>query len=203
MKGISVGIVDYGVGNHCSVLKALRSLGYRCRVSHDAEILESTDILLLPGVGAFPAAMAAMNDRGLTEFVKHQARKRPILGICLGMQLLADASQEIAYTRGLGLIPGEIVPMSSPHWHIGWNTIELALPDPLFYATHGLCFYFNHSFTYDGPVEYQVCRASESGGHFPAVIRRDNVVGLQFHPEKSQTAGRQLLRKIVEGLCRA
>ena len=203
MSRITVGIVDYGVGNHVSVWRTLHALGYRCRISAEAGVLDATNLLMLPGVGAFPPAMAALNERGLAGYLKEQARRqRPILGICLGMQLLADASHENNLTAGLGLIPGEVVPLIEPRWHIGWNTIEQARPDSLFQPSDGQSFYFNHSHTFNGPDEFQICH-SQQGRRFPVVIRRDNVVGLQFHPEKSQAAGRQLLRQVIEGLCNA
>ena len=198
-----IGIVDYGVGNHASVIRALRSLGYRCRFSADPELLESTDLLVLPGVGAFPSAMKALQELDLVGFIQSRARSRPVLGICLGMQLLADSSEELGSTVGLGLIPGEVVPLVNPAWHIGWNTMDLALPDPLFYETRGQGFYFNHSYTFRGDEAYQVCHSSDSGNRFPVVIRRDNIVGVQFHPEKSQEAGRRFLGRLVGGLCDA
>lgn len=203
MSRITIGIVDYGVGNHASVWRTLHTLGYRCRISDEVGVLDAANLLLLPGVGAFPPAMAALHARGLPTYLQEQAhRQRPILGICLGMQLLADASHENGLTTGLGLIPGEVVPLVEPRWHIGWNTIERVRPDPLLQASDGQSFYFNHSYTYSGPEEFQVCR-SQLGRSFPVVIRRGKVIGLQFHPEKSQEAGRQLLRQVIEGLCDA
>lgn len=203
MSRTTIGIVDYGVGNHASVWRTLHTLGYRCRISDEPAVLDAANLLLLPGVGAFPPAMAALNARGLSAYLQEQARhKRPILGICLGMQLLAEASHENDFTAGLGLIPGEVVPLIEPRWHIGWNTIEQVRPDTLLETSIGQTFYFNHSYTYSGPEEFQVCR-SRQGKYFPVVIRRGNVIGLQFHPEKSQSAGRQLLRQVIEGLCNA
>jgi glutamine amidotransferase len=203
MSRTTIGIVDYGVGNHASVWRTLHNLGYRCRISDQTDILDSADLLLLPGVGAFPPAMAALNARGLSDYLRQQAsRKRPILGICLGMQLLADASHENVLTAGLGLIPGEVVPLVEPRWHIGWNTIELVRPDPLFQSSEGQSFYFNHSHTFSCADQFQACRAQQ-GRSFPVAIQRGKVIGLQFHPEKSQAAGRQLLRQVIEGLCNA
>ena len=203
MSARTIGIVDYGVGNHASVWRTLHSLGYRCRISDQRVVLDEASLLLLPGVGAFPPAMASLNARGLSDYLQEQTlHERPILGICLGMQLLADASHENNFTAGLGLIPGEVVPLIEPRWHIGWNSIEQVRPDPLFESSDGQSFYFNHSYMYSGPEEFQVCRAHQ-GRRFPVVIRRGNVIGLQFHPEKSQAAGRQLLRQVIEGLCNA
>ena len=201
MSRITVGLVDYGVGNHGSIRCTLHALGFRCRVSSEIKALAQTDLLLLPGVGAFPSAMAELWKRGLVEYLQQEARdQRPILGICLGMQLLTDASQEHRLTAGLGLIPGEVVPLGNPRWHIGWNTLEIVRDDPLLRSSDGRAFYFNHSFGFDGAAEYQICVARHERV-FPVVIRRGKVLGLQFHPEKSQRAGRELLRDVIDGLC--
>lgn len=203
MSRVTVGIVDYGVGNHASVWRTLTSIGYRCRVSGEPVALDATDVLLLPGVGAFPSAVAALRERGLFEYLVERGKThKPLIGICLGMQLLADASHENTYTKGLGLVPGEFLPLVNPKWHIGWNAIEQVKPDSLFKCGDEQSFYFNHSFFYSGPEEYKVCQARQ-GWIIPAVIRNRNVVGMQFHPEKSQSSGRQLLRQIIEGLCSA
>lgn len=203
MSCITVGIVDYGMGNHASVIHSLRDLGFRVRVSAEPEVLDGTDVLVLPGVGAFPAAMQALHQRGLVSYLQQRAREqRPIVGICLGMQLLASASHEFEYTTGLGLIPGEVVPLTGAKWHIGWNTLECVDADTLLQASDGQAFYFNHSFCYQGPIEYQV-GLTRHPGPFGSVIRRGNVVGIQFHPEKSQEAGRTLLKNVITGLTHA
>lgn len=202
MRRRTIGIVDYGVGNHASVWRALHSLGHRCRVSSEPGVLSQTDLLLLPGVGAFPAAMEALHRHDLVGYLQEQARAdRPIVGICLGMQLMADASNELRPTAGLGLIPGQVVAFEQARWHIGWNSIEVVRDDPLLRPSDGQAVYFNHSYVFQAPAEYQVCvaRLAET---FPIGIRRGNLLGLQFHPEKSQSAGRQLLRNVIEGLCR-
>ena len=202
MKRRTVGIVDYGVGNHASVWRALHSLGYRCRVSSEHDVLSQTDLLLLPGVGAFPVAMEALHRHGLVEYLQGEARTgKPIVGICLGMQLMADASSEHRVTAGLGLIPGQVVPLEPARWHIGWNTLEVVRDEPLLMASDGESVYFNHSFAFRAPPEYQV-GVSRLDEPFTVGVRRGSLLGLQFHPEKSQSAGRQLLRNVVEGLCR-
>lgn len=203
MSYTTVGIIDYGMGNHASVTHSLRELGFRVQVSAEIEILNGADVLLLPGVGAFPAAMQALHQRGLVGYLQEQARaQRPLLGICLGMQLLASASYEHEYTAGLDLIPGEIVVFADHGWHIGWNTLECTQQDPLLQPSDGQAFYFNHSFHYQGPTEYQLATARHPSA-FAAVIRRGSVVGLQFHPEKSQLAGKVLLRNLITGLAHA
>lgn len=202
MSALTVGVVDYGVGNLASVYRALHGLGYRCRVSREREVLSATDLLLLPGVGAFPAAMEALHACDLVEYLQQQAREeRPMVGICLGMQLLADASDEYRLTAGLGLIPGQVSALADERWHIGWNTMEVLHGDPLLQPSDGQALYFNHSYTFEPAREYQIGIARLERP-FTAAVRRGKVVGLQFHPEKSQEAGRQLLRNVIEGLCR-
>lgn len=206
MSKLTIGIVDYEVGNLASIRHALHALDYRHRVSSDPEVLDQTDLLLLPGVGAFPHAMKSLHVRGLDHFVRERARHgKPVVGICLGMQLLADSSTEMVETAGLGLIPGQVMALTQPGWHIGWNNIEIIQDDPLFKGGDGLSVYFNHSYVFNAPQEYQVAiaRFDRSNMPLPIAVRRDNVVGLQFHPEKSQQDGRQLLSSVIEGLCRA
>jgi glutamine amidotransferase len=185
------------------VRQTLHQLGWRCRISAEPAVLDACDLLVLPGVGAFRPAMQALRARGLDRYVIEQAeRNRPLLGICLGMQLLAQTSSEDGLETGLGIVPGEVIALGSPRWHIGWNTIEQVQIDPMFHESNGRAFYFNHSYAYRGPIEYQVCRTLAGGG-FASIIRRGAIVGVQFHPEKSQVAGRALLQSIVTGLCRA
>ena len=200
MSRKTIGIVDYGVGNHTSVLRTFESLGYRCRTSCDPDVLSDSNVIVLPGVGAYPAAMSALHSRGLVEFLREQARAgKPMIGLCLGMQLLADESLEYGTTAGLGLIPGQVIALQPAHWHIGWNTIEVINADKLLLPSDGESVYFNHSFIFNAPREYQLCVARLEQP-FPVGVRRGNLVGLQFHPEKSQLAGRLLLRNLVEGL---
>ena len=203
MSRKTIGIVDYGVGNQASVWRALHKLDYRCRVSSDPKALAQTDILFLPGVGAFPTAMEQLHRHGLVEFLQEEGQRgKPFVGLCLGMQLLAERSHEHGLTAGLGLIPGEVAPFPGGGWHIGWNAIEsIHSDDALFVECDGLAMYFNHSFIFSAPEEYQVYAARLDGAPFPVGVRRGNLVGMQFHPEKSQDAGRALLRTLVEGLC--
>lgn len=203
MSAITIGIVDYGMGNHASVAQSLRDIGFRVRASNEVAELDSVDVMVLPGVGAFPAAMRALHERDLVTYLQEQARlQRPIIGICLGMQLLASASHEHQYTVGLDLIPGEIVPFADHGWHIGWNTLECTQNDPLLRPSDGHAFYFNHSFYYHGPTEYQMA-ITRHPTEFAAVIKRGKVVGVQFHPEKSQAAGKALLKNLISGLVHA
>jgi glutamine amidotransferase len=197
MSAITIGIVDYGFGNHASVVHCLRELGCRVLVSEDSEVLAKTQILILPGVGAFPAAMQALHERGLVDFLRDQAfEQKPILGICLGMQLLVSASHEIRYTTGLDIIPGEIVPLSEYKWHIGWNELDCVKSVSWLRDSDRQSFYFNHAYGYQGDSEYQlaICRFPDPG---VAVICKEHTVGLQFHPEKSQAVGWRLLQNFI------
>ncbi|MBT9547227.1 MAG: imidazole glycerol phosphate synthase subunit HisH [Candidatus Sericytochromatia bacterium] len=200
MKVITVGVIDYGMGNQASVIHALRGLGFRVRMSANISELEQTEILILPGVGAFPSAMQKLHQLDLVSYLQEKARKHdPIIGICLGMQLFASLSHEYGLTAGLDLIPGEVLPSSQAKWHIGWNTFESVSDDPLFKASDGQTFYFNHSFYFQGPREYHIA-VTRHVQPFVSAIRRNKVVGVQFHPEKSQSAGRELLKNLIVGL---
>ena len=206
MKRLTIGILDYGVGNLTSISSALQALGYRTRISADEKILAQVDMLLLPGVGTFPHAMNKLNTYGLSEFIKNQAKfGKPVVGICLGMQLLADSSTELEYTDGLRLIPGKVLELSEPSWHIGWNTIDLIRADSLLQDCDGESVYFNHSYVFRAHSKYQlgVTRFNSESESIPIVVRNKNVVGLQFHPEKSQRVGRSILAGVIEGLCNA
>ncbi|WP_224703635.1 imidazole glycerol phosphate synthase subunit HisH [Devosia aquimaris] len=206
MKRRTIGIVDYGVGNIGSLERSLSALGYRCQTTSNPETLAASSLILLPGVGAFPTAMAALHDHDMVGFLQERAQSgQPLVGICLGMQLLADSSDEIRETSGLGIIPGYVTALENADWHIGWNTLEAASSDPLVRPSDGRTVYFNHSFVLRTSPEYVigVARIDQGMTPFPVAIRRENTVGLQFHPEKSQAAGLQLLTDVIEGLCRA
>lgn len=201
MSRRTIGIIDYGAGNLASVQRAFHSLGHRCRVTSDPEVLDGSELLVLPGVGAFPKAMESLVRNGLDEYVRLSVKaRRPLLGICLGMQLLVEQSSEHRMTAGLGLIPGTAGPLPAADWHIGWNRLEADAADPVIRDSDGDAFYFNHSFAVEVPDEYRLA-STRHGSLLTAAIRREHVIGLQFHPEKSQAAGRALLSAIVDGLC--
>lgn len=203
MSRTTVGLVDYGVGNHASVAHALHDAGFRVRVTGDPQDLEACDVLLLPGVGAFPAAMKRLRDTGLDGYLRQAASiNRPLLGICLGMQLLAEESHELGHSTGLGILPGRVVPLGEGPWHIGWNTLDCVGDDPAFRSSDGESFYFNHSFML---VDAPDCIAAVARLPQPvtAAVRRGRVAGLQFHPEKSQRAGMRLLHTLIRELTHA
>lgn len=204
LKRLQLGIVDYGMGNQKSLQSSCRQLGHRALISRDKNILDQADVLLLPGVGAFPNAMANLHKLGLVDYL-HQAsqNQRGIIGICLGMQLLTERSSEIVKTTGLGLIPGETTSLQHTKWHIGWNNLEIRHRNQLLLPCDGNVMYFNHSFCYAGPDEMitAVSRIVPGGEPIVAAIQRDHLIGLQFHPEKSQKTGLRLLDIAIRSLC--
>ena len=203
-RRLQLAIVDYGLGNQTSLQSSCRQLGHRAVISNNPEVLNKADVLLLPGVGAFPKAMANLHRLGLVDYL-HQAsqQRRGIIGICLGMQLLTEQSTEIEPTLGLGLIPGETVALSQTQWHIGWNNLEVHHSHPLLKACDGEVMYFNHAFCYTGPDEMisAISRLQPGGPPIVAAIQRDHLIGLQFHPEKSQEPGLRLLDQAIRSLC--
>ena len=165
--------------------KDVKKLGFRVRVSSNLEELDSADVLLLPGVGAFPKAMDRLNKLGLADYLRRAAQLgRPIIGICLGMQLLTEGSSELGETAGLSLIPGKVTEIGKPKWHIGWNGLEVVGEKESLIQSDGDV-YFNHSFAYNGPDEFisAYSRVSDTN-KIVAIISRGSVVGIQFHPEK-------------------
>ena len=197
---LTVGIVDFGVGNHTSVLRCVRQMGFRARISHQPDHLDQADVLLLPGVGAFPTAMERLYATGLVSYLQRAAQlRRPVIGICLGMQLLAQSSTELGFTPGLGLIPGAVEAIGAPRWHIGWNSVEVDDSQSLLKASDGAVMYFNHSYVFRGPEAFVAAhaRVSEWSEPLVAAIHRDSVWGLQFHPEKSQAPGLELLERLI------
>lgn len=199
----SIGIVDYSVGNHGSLVTSLRRMGLRVFVSQKPEELDLADVIMLPGVGAFPAAMQSLSQLGLDDYLRLEAAQdKPIIGICLGMQLLADISYEHKSEKGLGIISGEIKPFEAGKWHIGWN--EVKFKKDLLKSTEpkDRTFYFNHAFCYEGPEIFKMAKTHDENS-ITAVIRNKKTVGIQFHPEKSQMAGSNLLRNLIDELMNA
>ena len=196
-----VGLLDYGAGNCTSVRNTVDRLGFRSRLVKIDEDFNGISILLIPGVGAFPAAMNALRQRSLVKPILEFANLgKPIIGVCLGMQLLAEASYEMGYTRGLELIAGEVVPMSEPKWHIGWNSLEIVHEESIAKDCDRSNFYFNHSFEFKTPSEYIVGVSRISGSPIVSMVRRRNICGFQFHPEKSQLAGIKLMERAIKEL---
>ncbi|MFH1149951.1 MAG: imidazole glycerol phosphate synthase subunit HisH [Actinomycetota bacterium] len=193
-----VGIIDYGMGNIRSVQKGLEKVGVRAELCSEAARLDSYRGLVLPGVGAFGDAMATLRDRGLVEPVLGQIRSgKPLLGICLGMQLLFERSEEHGDFEGLGVIPGAVrrLPDTVKVPHMGWNVLRQVGGRPLFDGIEeGARFYFVHSYYCDPDDDSWTIGRTPYGLEFTCAVGRDNVWGLQFHPEKSSLLGLKMLR---------
>lgn len=200
-----IAIIDYGVGNLFSLSSSLKSIGAETVVTGDSEIIKKADKLILPGVGAFGDAAKKLKKNGLDTLIKEQALSgKPLLGICLGMQLLFDKSYEYGEHSGLGLISGEIVAMQGrlpenlkiPH--IGWNALEFKQSSTLFkYINENDCVYFVHSF-YAENCESSLIAVTEYGKTITAAVQNGNIYGCQFHPEKSGKVGLNILKAFCE-----
>lgn len=198
-------IIDYGVGNLFSLRSSLRAIGIDADYTGNPAEIRKADKLILPGVGAFRDAREALRGTGLDRVVQEEAGKgKPLMGICLGMQILFDRSYEYGEYEGLGLIPGEIVPMEGripkdlPIPHIGWNELMLKQPSPLMKNTaNGDYVYFVHSYYAETPAEY-VIATTDYGVEMTAAVQKDNVYGCQFHPEKSSEVGLSILKAFCE-----
>ena len=200
-----IAIIDYGVGNLFSLRSSLKFIGEQAVVSGDAEEIRRADRLILPGVGAFSDAAAKLKDTGLDEVIRSEAASgKPIMGICLGMQLLFDKSYEYGEHEGLGLISGAVKPISDviPRGlkipHIGWNALIKKKEHPILRdVNEGECVYFVHSF-YAADCESSVIATAEYGAQLTAAVADKNVIGCQFHPEKSGDVGMRILRAFAK-----
>ena len=192
-----IAIIDYGAGNLFSVKNACDFLGIETEVTKDESVLERAKGIILPGVGAFPEAMKKLEASGLIDSIKVQAKKKPLLGICLGMQMLLDYSTEFEKTAGLGLIEGYVDLIDSKELklpHIGWNDLKTHQESPLLKNTRdGDYVYFVHSYACVCEEKY-ILASTGYGSMIPAVIGKGNVFGAQFHPEKSADVGLDILR---------
>ena len=201
-----IAIVDYGVGNLYSLHRSFEAIGAEVKITADEREIKAADRILLPGVGAFGDAANKLYASGLSELITEEAKEgKPLLGICLGMQMLLDKSLEYGEQRGLGLIEGEVRPISEviPKGlkipHIGWNALQFqGEKSPLFkYVEEGECVYFVHSY-HGANCGKNVIATAEYGVPLTAAVGKDNVFGCQFHPEKSGRVGLNILRAFVE-----
>ncbi len=199
-------IIDYGVGNTHSVKNALQFLGYKVSISNDKKEIEESEVLILPGVGAFDEAMKNIKSRGLDIILNEQVleRKKPILGICVGMQMLASFSEENGIHPGLNWIEGKVVKFQLPTEyavpHVGWNDVSFNQTDPLFSKNPDQRnFYFDHSYHFVCDEKYisAYCNYSIK---VAASVQKDNIFGVQFHPEKSQTSGLKMFRSFFNSI---
>lgn len=200
-----IAIIDYGVGNLFSLQCSFQAIGADVTVTADRNVIESADKIILPGVGAFADAAEKLRQSGLDAVLKAEAAKgKPIMGICLGMQLLFDESREYGVHKGLGLIPGvvapiaDVIPADLKIPHIGWNALHFEKQSPLFrYLSEGDCVYFVHSY-YAAQCDDHVIATAEYGAPLTAAVQNGNVFGCQFHPEKSGTVGLNILKAFAE-----
>ena len=205
----TIGVIDYGMGNLHSLGKALERVASSQRVviSYDADELRNCDKLVLPGVGGVRACMKELRRLELNEMVIEQARKVPVLGICLGMQVLHDWSDENDGVAALGLVPGRVLRFPDPPLegavrlkvpHMGWNRVHQEQPHPVWMGVpDDAWFYFVHSYHSQPKQPRHVLGTTEYGTRFAAAVARDNVVAFQFHPEKSQASGMTVLANFV------
>ena len=198
-----IGIIDYGVGNLFSLCSSCKAIGQEAFVSGDASELAKADRLILPGVGAFEDAAKKLRDSGMADFVRAQAAAgKPLLGICLGMQLLFEKSYEYGCHQGLGLLMGQVVPMEGrlpaelkiPH--MGWNALQIT-GGTLLNGLDGQYVYFVHSFFAEN-CDDSLSAVTQYGIPITAAVEKGNVYGCQFHPEKSGNVGLNILRKFAE-----
>ena len=200
-----IAIIDYGVGNLFSLASSLKSLGLETKVTRDAAAIRAADHIILPGVGAFADAMAKLEATGLVPVIKQEVEHKPLLGICLGMQLLFEKSYEYGEHAGLGFIQGEVCPLepdladkSLKVPQIGWNALHIVRDDPLFqYIREGEYVYYVHSY-YGKNCTESTLATSEYSIPVTGAVRAGKVYGTQFHPEKSGDTGLRILKAFAE-----
>ncbi len=206
--GVCIAVVDYGMGNRRSVQKALEHVGAQAEITRDHGRLREADGIVLPGVGAFPLAMRNLHKLGLDALLRASvAAGQPLLGICLGMQLLFQRSEEFQPTDGLGLLSGVVTPLRTGGLrvpHIGWNEVEFERPSPLTAALPpaGCAFYHVHSLAAHPSDPGDLVGSTSYGERFATIVARQSVFGVQFHPEKSSAHGLRMLESFA-GLCRS
>ena len=200
-----IAVIDYGVGNLFSLRSSLKSLGLEAVVTADPAVIQAADRVILPGVGAFGDAMDKLTAAGLVPVIQAEAARKPLLGICLGMQLLFDKSYEYGEHQGLGLVPGIVCPLepdlADPSLkvpQIGWNALQILRDDPLFrYLKNGEYVYYVHSY-YAKDCAASTLAVSDYSIPVTGVVRSGKVYGTQFHPEKSGDTGLRLLKAFAE-----
>jgi glutamine amidotransferase len=200
-----VAIIDYGVGNLFSLKSSLKEIGAEAVVTSDEKVIAEADRIILPGVGAFEDAARKLRDSGMAEVVKREAAAgKPMMGICLGMQLMFDVGYEYGVHEGLGLIRGsvraiaDVIPEGYKIPHIGWNLLKFKKESPLFkYIKEDDYVYFVHSY-YAAECDESVIAVTEYGAELTAAVANENVYGCQFHPEKSGEVGMKILKAFME-----
>lgn len=202
---MSIAVVNYGMGNLGSVSRALSKLGLDARIADSPGQLEHADRIILPGVGSFADGVTSLRRNGWFDALQRHAHEgRPLLGICLGMQMLASSGSEWGEHEGLGLIPGRVTRLDELGCteripHVGWNNLRLRSSRDAVVAgiPDSTDFYFVHSFAFNPDVAHHIVATTDYGVTFPAIVRSENVVGAQFHPEKSSRAGLRILENFA------
>jgi imidazole glycerol-phosphate synthase subunit HisH len=198
---LNVAVVDYDAGNTLSVTRALKKVGARVDLTPDPEKVLDADAVVLPGVGAFGDCMRKLRERGMDEVCLETYRTgKPFLGVCLALQVFFEASEESPGVEGLGIFPGKVVRFdvgSLKVPHMGWNDLDLARPHPVLEGLSGEAFYFVHSYYPEPEEPTDLLGVSDYGGAFCAAAGRENLVAVQFHPEKSSLAGLKLYENFL------
>lgn len=208
MKTKQIAIFDYGVGNVASIANAIGFLGYKVKITAEKDELNNSHLIVLPGVGAFEYAMSSIKNHSKKELLEDFALKerRPIVGICLGMQILFEESEENGLHRGLGWIPGKVVKIPEakgcPVPHVGWNQVIISKGHQSFFGPKLTepFFYFDHSFSVRCDEKYISSFCNYGENQIVASVKKDNVAGVQFHPEKSDRSGLKLFRNVIESV---
>jgi len=197
-------IIDYKSGNQKSLFNIIHHMGYNVIISQDPKIIDKSTHIILPGVGAYGKLMQKLIDKKLIEIINEQIlfKKKPFLGICVGMQILSDKGFEFGEYEGLKLISGTVnkmhLDLKLPH--IGWNTVKVIKNDLITKNIDGLDFYFLHSFFFKNKFDENILTLTKYGIEFPSIIKKENIYGFQFHPEKSQENGRIILKNFFENI---
>ena len=206
MNNKSICLLDYGSGNVKSVYNILDFLGYKVKISNTSEDIKNSTHIILPGVGAFGASMKKIMDTIPFDVLENEVldKGKPFLGICVGMQVLADKGLEFGEHKGFGWIPGTVNKIDSkglPTLHIGWNNIKVRRETPLLDGLNdNKDFYFVHSYVFDVQDQDCIVAQTEYGCNFTSILSKDNILGIQFHPEKSQKAGQLIFKNFIKNL---
>ena len=201
---MTIAIIKYGMGNVASVQKALKKLGYQSIITDDHSKIKAADVIILPGVGSFKMGMENLAKAGLVDVLTNEVieLKKPFLGICLGMQLIACFGSEPIRVKGLGWIDGEVVKIESPKGlripHLWWNTLKKQTANGFYSEFNNQDFYFIHSYHFKLNNLEEVTFTVDYDGDIVAALQKDNIYAMQFHPEKSQEVGMKILKKVLD-----
>lgn len=196
-KKFLIGILDYECGNIDSLNSVIKSLGFNTLISKDKVVLKNTDLMILPGVGNFYFAMQHLKKTKMVKFIQDYSKNKPIIGICLGMQIFFSKGSETKNSKGLNLITGEIKKFDNDGVKIGWDKCRNKSKLPSNFIDQTEFFYFNHSFFASTKKRYILSYSFYEKEKYPAIIKKNNLLGFQFHPEKSQLNGKKLLKKAI------